>query len=133
DVEIEDISESVAALALQGPTSARLLKTVAEDADIASLKYFRVTKGKIAGVPVEISRTGYTGDLGYEIWVDADQALKIWDVLFDWKSIGPKLKSFMKKLVCRPPSRRWLRASPFQFSIMARRLGRPRQQPGRRF
>ncbi len=81
EVQIEDISESVAALALQGPTSARLLKVVAEDADIANLKYFRVTTGKIAGVPVEISRTGYTGDLGYEIWVDADRALNVWDAL----------------------------------------------------
>jgi aminomethyltransferase len=82
-VQIEDISESVAALALQGPTSGRLLKTVIDDADIKNLKYFRVTKGAIAGVPVEISRTGYTGDLGYEIWVDTDQALKVWDVLID--------------------------------------------------
>ena len=81
DVQIEDISESIAALALQGPTSGRLLKTVVEGSDIANLKYFRVTKGTIAGVPVEISRTGYTGDLGYEIWVAADQALKVWDSL----------------------------------------------------
>jgi aminomethyltransferase len=83
DVQLEDISESVAALALQGPTSGRLLKTVVKDVDIANLKYFRVTKATIAGVPVEISRTGYTGDLGYEIWVDTDQALKVWDVLVD--------------------------------------------------
>src|SRR6266404_2906303 len=83
DVQIEDISESVAALALQGPTSGRLLKTVVEGADIGSLKYFRVTTGRIGGVPVEISRTGYTGDLGYEIWVDTDQALQVWDVLVD--------------------------------------------------
>jgi len=83
DVQIEDISESVAALALQGPTSGRMLKTVAEDTDIENLKYFRVTKGKIAGVPVEISRTGYTGDLGYEIWVATDQALNVWDALID--------------------------------------------------
>src|SRR5206468_9810999 len=64
DVTIEDISETVAALALQGPTSGRLLKQVVEDADIANFKYFRVTTGTIAGVPVEVSRTGYTGDLG---------------------------------------------------------------------
>src|SRR6202521_5637178 len=83
DVQLEDISESVAALALQGPTSGRLLKTVVEDADIANLKYFRVTKGMIAGVPVEISRTGYTGDLGYEIWVEADRALNVWDALIE--------------------------------------------------
>src|SRR5262245_56311929 len=80
DVQIEDISEKIAALALQGPTSAKLLKSAAE-ADIANLKYFRVTSGKIAGVPVDISRTGYTGDLGYEIWVPWNDAVKVWDAL----------------------------------------------------
>lgn len=80
-VEIEDISETVSALALQGPTSGRLLKSLVSDADIANLKYFRVTKGTIAGVSVEISRTGYTGDLGYEIWVSSDKALRVWDEL----------------------------------------------------
>jgi aminomethyltransferase len=83
DVEIEDISETVAALALQGPTSGRLLKNLVEDAIIENLKYFRVTTGRIAGVPVEISRTGYTGDLGYEIWVASDQALRVWDALME--------------------------------------------------
>ncbi len=80
DVQVEDISEQVAALALQGPTSGRLLKSLAE-ADIANLKYFRMTSGKIAGVPVDISRTGYTGDLGYEIWVSWNDAVKVWDAL----------------------------------------------------
>ncbi len=80
DVQIEDISEKVAALALQGPTSGQLLKVAAE-ADIANLKYFRVTRGKINGVPVDISRTGYTGDLGYEIWAPWDDAVKVWDAL----------------------------------------------------
>src|SRR5688572_24000152 len=83
DVRIEDISESVAALALQGPTSGRLLMQLVTDADIASLKYFRVTTGTIAGVPVEISRTGYTGDLGYEIWVPSEQAVRVWDALME--------------------------------------------------
>jgi aminomethyltransferase len=82
DVQIEDISEKVAALALQGPTSGKLLKSVAE-ADIANLKYFRVTHGKIAGVPVDISRTGYTGDLGYEIWVPWNDAVKVWDAVME--------------------------------------------------
>jgi len=80
DVAIEDVSEQVAALALQGPTSGRLLDAVAE-ADIRSLKYFRMTPGRIAGVPVDISRTGYTGDLGYEIWMPWDRAIDIWDAL----------------------------------------------------
>jgi aminomethyltransferase len=80
DVAIDDISEAVAALALQGPTSGRLLGAVAE-ADIRSLKYFRMTRGTIAGVPVEISRTGYTGDLGYEIWMPWPRAIEVWDAL----------------------------------------------------
>ena len=85
DVQIEDISEQTAALALQGPTSGALLKSVAE-ADVANLKYFRMTSGKIAGIPVDISRTGYTGDLGYEIWIplsDKHSAVRVWDALMD--------------------------------------------------
>jgi aminomethyltransferase len=93
DVQIEDISEQVAALALQGPTSARLLRAVT-NADIDHVKYFRVTGGTIAGVPVDISRTGYTGDLGYEIWMPAERAVDVWDALmrgggpFDIKPAG---------------------------------------------
>jgi aminomethyltransferase len=82
DVHVEDISEQVAALALQGPTSARLLRQVST-APIDSLKYFRATSGEIAGVPVDISRTGYTGDLGYEIWMPWDAALTVWDAIAD--------------------------------------------------
>ena len=80
DVNIDDISEKVAALALQGPTSGALLKEIS-DADIANLKYFRMTHGKIAGVEVDISRTGYTGDLGYEIWIPWNDAVKVWDTI----------------------------------------------------
>jgi len=80
DVAIDDISEQVAALALQGPTSARLLAAVA-DADVGGLKYFRMARGTIAGVPVDISRTGYTGDLGYEIWMPWNRAIDVWDAL----------------------------------------------------
>jgi len=82
DVVIDDVSEKTAALALQGPTSGKLLKKVAQ-ADVANLKYFRVTRGTIAGVPVEISRTGYTGDLGYEIWSPWGEAVKVWDALME--------------------------------------------------
>ena len=80
DVSIADISESVAALAVQGPTSAALLQRVA-DAEVGSLKYFRVTSGSIAGVPVDISRTGYTGDLGYEVWMPWESGTRVWDAL----------------------------------------------------
>lgn len=82
-VQVEDISESVAALALQGPTSGGLLRSLVKDADLENLKYFRVTNGTIAGVRVDISRTGYTGDLGYEIWVSSEEAVKVWDALME--------------------------------------------------
>jgi aminomethyltransferase len=93
NVSIEDASEEIAALALQGPTSARLLRAVST-ADIDRLKYFRVTRGTIGGVSVDISRTGYTGDLGYEIWMPARDAVRVWDALteggkpFDLKPAG---------------------------------------------
>ncbi len=83
DVRIEDISEEVSALALQGPTSGRLLETVVDGADIPNLRYFSVTPGRIASVGVDISRTGYTGDLGYEIWIPRHHSLEVWDALIE--------------------------------------------------
>ena len=80
DVQIEEITERVAALSVQGPTSARLL-AAAGDVDLSSLKYFRLTRGRIGGVPVDVSRTGYTGDLGYEIWMPWERAVDVWDRL----------------------------------------------------
>jgi len=80
DVRIDDVSEILGALALQGPLSRDVLRTVT-DGSVAELKYFRVTPARIAGVDVEISRTGYTGDLGYEIWIPASDAIHAWDAL----------------------------------------------------
>jgi aminomethyltransferase len=80
DVQVDDISEHLAALAVQGPTSARLLKAVA-DVDLDPVKYFRMAHGRIDDVPVDISRTGYTGDLGYEVWMPWDRATEVWDKL----------------------------------------------------
>jgi aminomethyltransferase len=93
DARVEDVTEQVAALALQGPTSARLLERVST-APIASLRYFRAAAGRIGGVPVDITRSGYTGDLGYEIWMPWDAALRVWDALaaagpaFDLHPVG---------------------------------------------
>jgi aminomethyltransferase len=81
DAHIEDISEELAALALQGPTSAGLLQRVAAGVPIRDLKYFHVAHTAIAGVPVDISRTGYTGDLGYELWMPWKDAVKVWDAI----------------------------------------------------
>ena len=82
DVKVEDITEQVAALALQGPTAAQLLQLVST-APIPTLKYFRATSGSIAGVPVDITRTGYTGDLGYEVWMPWDAAVRVWDAIVE--------------------------------------------------
>jgi len=84
DVRIDDVSSIVAALALQGPLAREVLVRVCEDASnssIANLKYFRVAPARISDIEVEISRTGYTGDLGYEIWIPASDALHVWDAL----------------------------------------------------
>ena len=82
DVAIEDVSERTAALSLQGP-NARAILELACGQPLSALRYFRLTTGKIRGVPVTISRTGYTGDLGYEVWIDAGQALVAWDALVE--------------------------------------------------
>ena len=79
-VTIEDVSDSVAALALQGPNSRTILEH-ATGTSLSSVKFFRLTNALIRGVPVTITRTGYTGDLGYEIWMDAEHALPVWDTL----------------------------------------------------
>lgn len=79
-VELEDVSERVAAVALQGPTSRDILKQITEP-DLEPLKFFRVKHGRVGGIPALISRTGYTGDLGYEIWVPPHQAERLWDIL----------------------------------------------------
>jgi len=82
DVTLEDDSDRTAALALQGPTSRELLQSVS-DADLDALPYFRLTFTQVGETPVMISRTGYTGDLGYEIWVDAQHAIRLWDTLIE--------------------------------------------------
>jgi aminomethyltransferase len=82
DVEIEDTSERYGALSLQGPTSRELLQKLT-DADLGGLGFFRCTESQVAGAPAAISRTGYTGDLGYEIFVEPQHAEKLWDSLMD--------------------------------------------------
>ena len=82
DVAIQDVSESTAALALQGPSSRAILEQLG-DRDLAGLKYFRLIAARLRGIPVTISRTGYTGDLGFELWVDAAHALALWDALVE--------------------------------------------------
>jgi aminomethyltransferase len=84
DVDITEETESVAALALQGPLSRAVLEA-ATGASFADLRYFRRRAAKVgsgrSGVAVDVSRTGYTGDLGYEVWIPADKAVAVWDAL----------------------------------------------------
>jgi aminomethyltransferase len=76
NVKVEDLSESLAALSLQGPASRAILGNL-------DLKYFRLVQTELFGIPVSVSRTGYTGDLGYEIWLSTDKALPLWDALVE--------------------------------------------------
>jgi aminomethyltransferase len=80
DVTIEDSTDRIGALSLQGPMSREILKKVS-DADMDSLRYFGLAKAKLDDVEVVISRTGYTGDLGYEVWVEREQALEVYDAI----------------------------------------------------
>ena len=82
DVTIDDVTKNVATLALQGPLSRAILSGLCPR-DLATLKYFRVTRTTLRDIPVAISRTGYTGDLGFEIWVDAGSAVPLWDALIE--------------------------------------------------
>jgi aminomethyltransferase len=78
-VEITDISPDYGILAVQGPHAGHVLQQLSKA--VTKLKYFGVTETKIAQKPVVISRTGYTGDLGYEIWVRSEDALSVWDAI----------------------------------------------------
>lgn len=80
EVEIEDVSDDLGALSLQGPASRALLEELG-GADLSGVKYHRFTEVDIGGERIMVSRTGYTGDLGYELWVPRESALAVWDAL----------------------------------------------------
>jgi aminomethyltransferase len=82
DVAIEDVSDQYAAVALQGPTSRDLLQSLT-DVDLSGLRFFRCTNATVAGAPALITRTGFTGDLGYEIFVRPDDAENLWDAMME--------------------------------------------------
>ncbi len=82
EVEISEVTDQVAALSFQGPNTRAILNRCCKTS-VDGLKYFRLMQNKLRDVPVTISRTGYTGDLGYEIWTDAKDALRVWDALME--------------------------------------------------
>src|SRR5688572_13758251 len=85
DVHVEDISEATAAIALQGPLSRAVLESATgRGSDSwADLAYYRRRAATVGPIQIDVSRTGYTGDLGYELWVDATQATALWDCLVE--------------------------------------------------
>ena len=82
DVELQDVTDTLGALALQGPR-ARAVLAAASGSEVEGLRFFRAMTASIDGRAVEITRTGYTGDLGYEVWVPAADALAVWDALLE--------------------------------------------------
>jgi aminomethyltransferase len=80
DVSIEDVTDSIAALALQGPLARNVLETVT-GASFGDLRYYRRRAARFGRTAIDVSRTGYTGDLGYELWVDARKATALWDAV----------------------------------------------------
>ena len=82
DLTVTDDSYTTAALALQGPNSRPILNNVAKDS-LDRLKFFWMMDTTFGDISVSISRTGYTGDLGYEIWMDPKDAITVWDLLLE--------------------------------------------------
>ena len=82
DVTIEETSEQVASLALQGPLSRDVLEAATGES-FGDLRYFRRRGSRIGDIDIDVSRTGYTGDLGYELWVDVARATDLWDALME--------------------------------------------------
>ena len=82
DVTIEEETHEIAALSVQGPTSCSVL-TEAGISGLDQLKPFGIVHTRLSGFEVMISRTGYSGDLGYELWTDPVNALAMWDAIFD--------------------------------------------------
>lgn len=82
DVRVTDRSDEVALLAIQGPKARRVVKALSTD-DIDAIGYYRFARGTVAGVPAVISATGYTGEDGFELYVDAADAVALWRALLD--------------------------------------------------
>lgn len=83
DVELRDVSTELAALALQGPNSYAILKSLFSDLKLETLRYYHLLQTKFNRAPLIITRTGYTGDLGYELWIGAQHAPALWDRIME--------------------------------------------------
>ena len=80
-VAIDDVTTSLAALAVQGPNSREILRQVLSEIDLDGLRYYRLARGKLGAHQLTVTRSGYTGDLGYELWIEPEHAGLLWDRL----------------------------------------------------
>jgi len=83
DVELRDVSTQLAALALQGPKSYAILQSLFSNPKLATLRYYNLLQTEFNDSPLTITRTGYTGDLGYELWITPEQAPALWDRIME--------------------------------------------------
>jgi aminomethyltransferase len=83
NAQVVDVSQDLAALSIQGPSSRAVLKKTVTGIDLDQLGYFRLAEGQVDDLPVSVTRTGYTGDLGYELWLRPEYAERLWDRLMD--------------------------------------------------
>src|SRR5215831_832541 len=87
-VTIEDVSDETGLLALQGPIAAKILQPLT-DTDLSTIGYYHFTEGSVAGMPMIISRTGYTGEDGFELYHDVQYSERLWDALMAAGDVTP--------------------------------------------
>ncbi len=87
-VTIDDVSDDMGLLALQGPNAAKILQTLT-DTDLSAIGYYHFTEGKVAGMPMIISRTGYTGEDGFELYHDVKYSTRLWEALVGAGDVTP--------------------------------------------
>src|SRR3990172_2691792 len=83
DVEVQDVSTRLASLALQGPNSRAILQEILSGIDLNRLAYYHWAAAKLGSTPLTVTRTGYTGDLGFELWIAPEHAEALWDRLME--------------------------------------------------
>ena len=87
-VTLEDVSDRMGLLALQGPQAASILQPLA-DTDLSKIGYYHFAEGSVSGMPMIISRTGYTGEDGFELYHDVDYSIRLWDALMTPGDVTP--------------------------------------------
>ncbi|MFU8773578.1 MAG: aminomethyltransferase family protein, partial [Anaerolineales bacterium] len=81
DATVDDISTDLAAVSLQGPNSTKVFSELMSDIELDGMKYYHLLQTRLDDFDLTVSRSGYTGDLGYELWVEAANAERLWDLL----------------------------------------------------